>query len=94
MIQHQSIPGTCFTAEKGDASGGLPTAEIKLTARETEVIALSAQGLSEKEIGSHLGVSPNTVRIHIENAKRRLRARNKVHAVAIAIVLKIISPSV
>ena len=45
----------------------------------------TSQGMSEKEIATALGVSPNTVRAHIENVKRKLQAKNKTHAVVICI---------
>jgi DNA-binding CsgD family transcriptional regulator len=36
-------------------------------------------------IASRLGLSVETVRTHVRNAIRKLRARNRVHAIAIAL---------
>jgi DNA-binding CsgD family transcriptional regulator len=61
-----------------------------LTSRETEIAALTARGLSEKEIAHMLVISPNTVRVHIENIKRQLGARNKTHAIAMLLSAEVI----
>jgi len=61
-----------------------------LTQREAAIMLQTAHGLSEKEIAANLSISPNTVRAHVENVKRKLHARNKVHAVAISICRSLI----
>ena len=58
--------------------------EYLLTDREAEVLQISSQGVLEKDIAKLLCISVNTVRVHIENAKRKLKARSKGHAVMIA----------
>jgi DNA-binding NarL/FixJ family response regulator len=50
----------------------------KLTHREREVLILVAEGLSNKEIASHLGVGVRTVETHRERIMRKLA----VHSVA------------
>lgn len=56
-----------------------------LTAREGEVLGLVAQGFTTREIAERLVVSPTTVDSHIRSAMDRLGARNRVHAVALAL---------
>lgn len=56
-----------------------------LSPREREVLALLAQGFKGPQIAERLGISPDTVRTHIENAMQRLEARTRVHAIAIAL---------
>ena len=58
--------------------------EYKLSDREAQVLHLSAAGAMEAAIAEDLGLSVNTVRNHVENAKRKLDARNKAHAVSLA----------
>ena len=58
--------------------------ERGLSARELEVLALIARGLSTDSIASALFVTPNTVRAHVRHILDRLCARNRPHAVAIA----------
>ncbi len=60
-------------------------AKPKLTAREREVLAWSAQGKSAWEIGEILGLSKRTVDEHAKTAMRKLGATNRTQAVAMAI---------
>ncbi len=52
-----------------------------LTKREREVLFLMAQGYTDREIGSALTISLVTVGFHVKNAKKKLGAKNKCHAV-------------
>jgi DNA-binding CsgD family transcriptional regulator len=56
-----------------------------LSRREREVLDLLARGLTGVEIAERLYLSPETVRTHVRNAKTKLGASTRVHAVAIAI---------
>jgi len=55
-----------------------------LTAREREVLALLAGGLSNKEIAATLTLSVGTVRLHVSNILAKLGAPNRTTAAAIA----------
>jgi two-component system nitrate/nitrite response regulator NarL len=52
-----------------------------LTQRELDVIALIAQGLGYREIGSRLHLAPTTVKSYAASAYERLGARDRVGAV-------------
>ncbi len=52
-----------------------------LSPQEEKVIQHCREGLTDKEIGKVLGISPHTVRTHLNSAKLKLYARNKTHAV-------------
>src|SRR3954454_12691176 len=56
-----------------------------LTAREREVMGLVALGATTHDIAERLVVSPETVRSHVKHAIEKLRARNRAHAVLLAI---------
>ena len=43
-----------------------------VTPREREVLTLVAEGLTNREIGKRLGISPGTVRSHLEHAYPKL----------------------
>jgi len=58
---------------------------FKLSPRERECVTLSAQGATHQEMAVSLSISPRTARFHVENAKKKLEARNMPHLVAIAI---------
>jgi len=49
-----------------------------LTAREKRVLKLVAEAKSNREIAAALGVSPATVKRHVENILRKLRLKNRV----------------
>jgi LuxR family quorum sensing-dependent transcriptional regulator len=48
------------------------------TLREQECVALLRQGFTDAEIGAALGVALTTVRAHLQNARRKAGARNRV----------------
>lgn len=56
-----------------------------LTPRERDVIALLAEGLSNKEIGGRLGISPDTVKFHVGRVIDKLDATGRTDAVAHAV---------
>ncbi len=57
----------------------------QLSPREREVVHLMAEGRTADAIADDLIVSVETVRTHVRNVIRKLQARNRVHAIAIAL---------
>jgi NarL family two-component system response regulator LiaR len=55
-----------------------------LTARELEVLALLAEGLSNPQIAERLIISRPTVSFHVSNILAKLDAANRAEAVALA----------
>jgi len=55
---------------------------FELTPREHDVIALLAEGLSNKAIGQRLGISPDTVKFHVGRLIDKLDATGRTDAVA------------
>jgi len=62
------------------SSATMKRTDAKLTARENEVLSLLAKGMSREEIATKLFVSPETVKMHIKNIYKKLKAKNKVDA--------------
>jgi DNA-binding NarL/FixJ family response regulator len=60
-----------------EANGASP-----LTTRETEILRLVANGLSNREIASSLIVSEHTVHRHVANILRKLAQSSRAAAVA------------
>jgi len=56
--------------------------ESPLTPRETEILTLIGQGMSNKAVARHLGISVHTVKFHLEALFARLGATNRAEAVA------------
>lgn len=52
-----------------------------LTTRQNAVVALLKQGKANKTIAHELGVSENTVKVHVRNIMRRIGATNRTEAV-------------
>jgi two-component system, NarL family, response regulator len=57
----------------------------KLTRRQREILQLLADGGSTGAAARELGLSEETVKTHTKNVLARLGARNRTHAVAIAL---------
>jgi DNA-binding CsgD family transcriptional regulator len=71
---------------------GLVKRSSCLSARERDVLARLAGGDSTEEAGDGLSMSPHTVRTHLRNIMRKLDARSRAHAVAIALSDGVIDP--
>jgi DNA-binding NarL/FixJ family response regulator len=71
-------------------SSGLRSA---LTEREMEILRLLAGGLTVKQAGTRLHLSPRTVETHIAKLYRKLGVRNRVQAVSRAAALGLIELS-
>jgi DNA-binding NarL/FixJ family response regulator len=55
-----------------------------LTERELEVLRLLARGLSNREIGAELFITPKTASVHVSNILAKLGASSRTEAAAIA----------
>jgi len=59
--------------------------ESPLSRREVEILQKVAYGATTKEVASQLGISPHTVKTHLERIFEKLGANDRAQAVAIAI---------
>ena len=76
-----------------EAGGRTRTARsAELTRRERDVLERLAEGRATEEVAQMLHVSPHTVRSRIKSLLRKLGARNREHAVAIALTEGAIDP--
>lgn len=82
------VPTAPVTAEAAAAEGEAEREE--LTPREQEVLALLAEGLSNKEIASRLDISDHTAKFHVNSILQKMGAQKRVEAVVRAARLGII----
>jgi len=66
------------------AAAALTEEESPLTARETDVLRLTREGLPTKHIAKTLGLAHGTVRNHLSSAMAKLHADSRVTAAATA----------
>ena len=62
-----------------------------LTARERELLALMAKGLSNQDISTALSIAMPTVKFHVTNILAKLHADNRTEAVLTALKHKLVS---
>jgi DNA-binding NarL/FixJ family response regulator len=56
--------------------------EVRMTPRESEVIALIGQGLSNKEIAQRLAIASHTVKSHVRNVMEKLALHTRLQIAA------------
>ncbi len=87
------LPPFALAPPKGTADEPTPEEERhaagrvlleSLTPRQREVLKLMGEGLSNKEIARQLGLSENTVKIHVTGVLRSLQVANRTAAVVLA----------
>jgi DNA-binding NarL/FixJ family response regulator len=61
-----------------ELQGSLSELRQVLTDREQEVVLRAAQGLTNTSIAMQLGISPKTVKTHLQNAFRKLKVSRRV----------------
>ena len=70
----------------------LPPLIEELTERELEVVAGVARGLTNQGIGNSLGISVETVKTHVVNAKDKLGAADRTQLAVMALLYGLIDP--
>lgn len=70
-----------YAPSKGDSPNAWPVKT--LTLREHEILQLLSEGLQNKIIADRLALSVHTVKVHVHNLIRKLRAHNRTQATAI-----------
>lgn len=64
-----------------------------LTPRQKQILRLVAEGLTNREIAHHFGISVRTVEVHRFNLMRRLRVRNVAQLIRQSLVQRLLPKS-
>lgn len=64
---------------------------LPLTDREREILALLAQGMSNREIAEHLIVSELTVKTHLKNLFKKLNVSSRTQAIVVGLQHQLIN---
>ncbi len=79
------VTDALVAGEKRSSLGG------DLTARERELLALMARGLSNQEISNRLAIAMPTVKFHVTNILAKLHADNRTEAVLTALKHRLVT---
>ena len=72
------------TVSRARLAGPESTADAVLTRREREVLALVAEGMTNREIGTRLFISEKTASVHLSNVMTKLNVSSRTEAVTVA----------
>lgn len=91
LLPHLQM-ATLRVAENHDPGPEAPFVVDKrpVTEREVEILGLVQLGKSNHEIGAQLGISPLTVKNHVQKICRKLNAQNRAHAVSRGLSLRLL----
>jgi DNA-binding NarL/FixJ family response regulator len=78
---HQIVSDDPLLDRHTDAERGWPGRVDGLSERESEILVLIAEGLSNVEIAQSLSISPNSVKAHIRSGYRKLGVATRAQAV-------------
>src|SRR3954463_4891670 len=82
FIESQMLKGMLSEMKPGSAT---PSAARNLTKREREILALVAEGLSNREIADKLVLSPETVKSHVAAILEKLNVSDRTQAAIYAV---------
>ena len=70
--------------EEAEAEGGEDDDGFGLTSRERQVLALVAEGATNREIGAQLFMAEKTASVHVSRILSKLNVRSRTEAAAVA----------
>lgn len=76
-------PATLAESAKGETTA--------LTPREVEILEMMAEGLSNRRLAAHLGISSHTVKFHVASILAKLGALSRTEAVTLGVRRGLIS---
>jgi DNA-binding NarL/FixJ family response regulator len=80
LLPHDQLSEVGAEHPADTAPAAAPAAISNLTSREHEILLLLAAGMTNKQIGSALHITENTVKKHVHHGMTKLSAANRVEA--------------
>lgn len=82
---------SCYQAPQNEPVRAAPPESSILTNREAEILQWIFEGKTNQQIGLALGISPFTVKNHLQRIFRKLGVGNRAQAVVKALALRLVS---
>jgi DNA-binding CsgD family transcriptional regulator len=82
LVAVDDAPEAVVVAPRSMARAREEEPDLALTGREAEVLALLAEGASNKQIARRLGISAHTAKYHVASLMEKLDAVSRTDAVA------------
>ena len=92
VFLHSSVAHALVDDYLQRSSSETNTLLSNLTQREQQVLTLIAEGMTNKQIGEELGISPKTVARHRDNITRKLNLSSRAELTRYAIQKGLINP--
>ncbi len=89
-LRVQSIEREIAEAGVRPNAPGVGYSSASISEREEQVLGWVREGMSNQEIGAQLGISPLTVKNHVQKILRKLGATNRAQAVARAMSMNLL----
>ncbi len=85
FIESQMLKGMLSEMKPGSGGGSATGVGKNLTKREREILALVAEGMSNREIADKLVLSPETVKSHVAAILEKLNVSDRTQAAIFAV---------
>ncbi|HEY4317285.1 MAG TPA: HD domain-containing phosphohydrolase, partial [Herbaspirillum sp.] len=83
------VRAICGMDDAGLPAMPMPAIDLQLTAREIDVFRGISRGQTNKQVARELGISPSTVRTHVEKVFRKLECTTRAAATLKALTLRL-----
>jgi DNA-binding NarL/FixJ family response regulator len=84
MVEQDMVSGEPFVLAVEAPFVKDPPMTVKLTNRESEILRVLSNGLSNKEIANRFGLTEATVKSHLSHLYKKLGSKRRTQAIALA----------
>jgi two-component system nitrate/nitrite response regulator NarL len=83
VVPHRVAAGVAGVRTSGERQAAMLAEQ--LTSRELDVLELIAEGVDSQMVAQRLGISPNTVRTHVQSILSKLQVHSRLEAATFAV---------